>query len=610
MADERQQLSDASVPRVLQGLGVSPGKAIGPALVYRRAMSLTARALAGPPPSSTDPLGEMGRVDAALAQAAAALRALAVRVEREAGPEEAGIFEAQALMLEDPTLAERAHVLIETEGQTSAQALIQAAEEQAAALERLPDPLWKARAADVRDAANRALAVLAPGGATDDLGSRLRHAEHPVVLVTDDLTPSDTAQMPHEMVVGIGTAAGSATAHAAILARAYGIPAVAGLGEALFSAIYPGDTVALDGNTGTVVVRPDADFAATFQREATAWSERASTARHAARQAAQRPGQTRDGLHVAILANVGGVAQAREAAEMGAEGIGLLRTEFLFAERTTLPTEHEQAALYAAIVSALAAPQAPIVVRTLDAGNDKPLPSLAEVVRELPREDNPALGIRGIRLHAAYPALLRDQLAALLRAAAATGGNLHIMLPMVSTVEEVRLARSAYQEAALALAAEGVRLERPLPLGIMVETPAAVLNADALAREAEFFSVGTNDLAQYVMASDRLNPRLAALTDARQPAVLHAIAQAARAGQRARRTVAVCGEMAADPSLASLLVGLGVTELSMAPASIPAVKQALAERTIDELRALADRALACATVGEVREVLHAYSASQ
>ncbi|HEV2239169.1 MAG TPA: putative PEP-binding protein, partial [Ktedonobacterales bacterium] len=408
-----------------------------------------------------------------------------------------------------------------------------------------------------------------------------------------------------DLVAGICTAGGSATAHAAILARAYGIPAVAGLGAALLAEARDGDVVALDGTTGAVHLRPDLDVAAAFAQEAAAWRERAHRARRDARQAARQPGQTRDGQRVALLANVGSVAEAREAAELGAEGIGLLRTEFLFAGRTTLPDEREQAAIYEQVIAAFGPAGGPIVIRTLDAGNDKPLPSLAELVRTLPREENPALGMRGFRLQAAFPALLRDQLGALVRAAAATGGDVHIMLPMITTVEEVRLARAVYDDVARTLDVAGVHPPRALPLGIMVETPAAVLHAAALAHVADFFSLGTNDLAQYVMASDRLHPRLTDLADAHQPAVLRAIALAARAGRAAQRAVAVCGEMAGDPTLAGVLVGLGVTELSMTPSRLLAVKQSLLTRSLRECQALADRALACATRDEVRELLGA-----
>src|SRR5258708_1072158 len=339
-----------------------------------------------------------------------ALRRLAQRVAREVGNAEAGIFEAQALMLEDPTILERARALIASDGRDGAAALEQAADEQAKLLADLPDPVWQARAADVRDAAPHAARSLAPHTAGEDLTTRVAPAPQPV-------------------------------------SRGAGAQGVA------------------------------SDI-----------------------------GQRREGTPIAVLANVGSVAEARSAGEWGAEGIGLLRTEFLFAERTTLPDEHEQAALYTAIVAALGRPGATVVVRTLDAGNDKPLPALAPYTRELPSEANPALGIRGFRLYDAFPALLETQLRGIVRAAATTGAELHVMLPMIATVEELLRARMVLRDVEAALASQDVRVARPLKLGIMIETPAAVLNAAALAPEADFFSLGTNDLPQYVMASDRLNP--------------------------------------------------------------------------------------------------------
>lgn len=584
----------------LSGLGVSPGIALGPALVFRPVRDAMLAAADTP---VADAATEIACVNAALAQAAAELRGLAEQVSREVGAEEAGIFEAQAMMLEDPTIAERVQQVVEGERRSGAAALAQATEEQAQALAALPDPLWQARAADVRDATRRAVRYLLPPDTRDDLAQLLARAGRPVIVIAEDLAPSDTAQMRRETVLGICTVGGGPTAHAAILARALRIPAVAGLGEMLFTAVAEGDLLALDGTTGVVHVRPDGATAAAIQARMAAAQGYDQAMQMEAQAWKTRPGRTRDGAAVAILANVGSVAEAQAAAEWGAEGIGLLRTEFLFAGRSTLPDEHEQAALYMAIIAAFHREGAPIVVRTLDAGNDKPLPALAAYTRELPTESNPALGVRGFRLHTAFPALLEAQMRGLIRAAASTGAMVHVMLPMVATVEEVRRARQALRGAEATLAAEGVQAPAPLPLGIMVETPAAALHADALAQEAEFFSIGTNDLAQYVMASDRLNSRLAGMVDARQPAVLRAISQVATAARRAGRMVAVCGEMAADPRLAALLVGLGVEELSMSPPGIPAVKRALADHSLEELHTLAEQALAAATLADVEHVL-------
>ena len=307
------------------------------------------------------------------------------------------------------------------------------------------------------------------------------------------------------------------------------------------------------------------------------------------------------------MANIGTLDDAKAAAAVGAEGIGLLRTEFLFAQSAALPDEEEQANLYTAIIEALGARGGPIIVRTLDAGADKPLASLATVTGALPVEANPALGVRGVRLQLAFRDLLAAQFRALLLAATRVQSerpvDLQIMLPLVTTVEEVRKAKAIMAAERAALLERGVQSERELPIGIMVETPAAVFSCATLAAEAAFFSIGTNDLTQYVMATDRLNPRLADLCQPIQPAVLRAIATVAAAGRAAGRTVGVCGEMAADPRLALLLVGLGVDELSMNPASIPDVKTMLAAHSLVEAQELGRRALQATTLAEAQRVI-------
>lgn len=307
---------------------------------------------------------------------------------------------------------------------------------------------------------------------------------------------------------------------------------------------------------------------------------------------------------VPLLANVGTIAEAQAAAEMGAEGIGLLRTEFLFGSQKTLPDEEEQAALYETLITTFGggadAAHHPVIIRTLDAGSDKPLPSLDTLVPDLPDEQNPALGVRGIRLQLLAKDLLATQLRAVLRASRSTRGNIRIMLPMVAALEEIREARRL-----LAQACSDLAVEVTVPVGIMVETPAAVLMVSAMASEASFVSIGTNDLTQYVMAADRQSPALTSLCQPTQPAVLQAIAAVVEGAHRAGRHVGVCGEMAGDPRLALLLVGLGVDELSMTPAGILGVKQALARHSLDELRGLAAATLQAGTIAEVDQAIAA-----
>jgi phosphoenolpyruvate-protein phosphotransferase len=500
------------------------------------------------------------------------------------------------MMLEDPTILDRIDELIAANHLSAEAALSQATEEQAQELAALPDPLWQARAADVRDAAGRALNTLAPAHARQQtLAEALATQPGPVVVLADDLAPSDTASAPPERLLGIALAQGGTTSHAAILARALSIPAVVGLGSTLLSAVEDGDTLALDGGAGQVIVRPDtATQTATQQAQASA---AASQAQEQARLVvwAPRTGATRDGAPIPIMANASSIAEARAAVAMGAEGVGLLRTEFLFARSATLPDAETQARLYAEIIAAFDPARGPITIRTLDAGADKPLPSLDAFTSQLPAEANPALGVRGVRLQLRFAELLRAQLEGIALAAAHTDTPIHVMLPMVATVDEIEAGRQALASAQDRVAARGLT-PRHVALGIMVETPAAAFTAAALAHHADFFSVGANDLAQYVMASDRLHPDLAALRAPTQPAVLRAIQQAAQAGAARRIPVAVCGEMAGEPALAALLVGLGVTELSMAPNRIPLVKEALASYRLADLRAIAERAAAAETV--------------
>jgi phosphoenolpyruvate-protein phosphotransferase (PTS system enzyme I) len=592
-----------SGPRAQHGIALSPGMAAGKALLYRPRQES--------PPAARAPLGgpsdlarERRRVHEAIASAAAELRELARRTAAEIGDAEAGIFEAQALMLEDPTIAERAGELIEREGYAAEAALGQAAQEQTALLAAMPGPLWQARAADVRDATRRAVVRLRPESDREpSLLELIERAGTPVVIVAEDLAPSDTAQVRADQVVAIALARGSTTAHVAILARALRIPTVGGLGPALFEAAVAGQTLLVDGSQGVVVFQPTAveleQAQAVGRQQATAAAE----ARSRAAEWRFRAGRTSDGERIEVLANVGSAAEAQAAAEAGAEGIGLLRSEFLFAQRVTLPDEEEQAQLYAAVISAAGPAAGPITIRTLDVGADKPLPALANFTGALSAEANPALGLRGLRLQLAYPELLATQLRAIVLAAARTGGAVRVLLPMVATLSELRQARAQLKAAQTQLELRGVPSMPALPLGIMVETPAAVLGIAALAREAAFVSIGTNDLAQYVMSADRLNPQLSELCQPLQPPVLHAIAAVARAAERLGRPVAVCGEMAGDPTLALLLVGLGVRELSMSPASIPTVKERLAAYSSAALRTLAARVLQAATLEEARQLL-------
>ena len=531
-------------PGRLAGVAASAGIAIGPA----RWLRVPEPVVSDEPPGS--PAEERARLDAARAGAREELEAARADVARRGAAAEAEIFTAHALLLDDTALTGPALRLID-EGAGAGRAWRSAVQEAAAAFRALDDPYLRERAVDVEDVGRRVLARLAG----TDSAAAPRSAG---IVLAPELTPGEAAGLDPAETWAIATARGGATGHAAILSRALGIPAVVGLGDALLG-IAEGTPLVLDGDAGTLEVDPDEDTVARHEarREADAEARGALLAR------AAEPGALRDGRRVEVFANVGSPADARQATTQGAEGVGLLRTEFLFLDRATPPTEDEQVAVLREIAEALGG--RPVVVRTLDAGADKPLPFL----RQAP-EDNPFLGRRGIRLSLAEPDLLRTQLRAILRVAAEH--PLKVMFPMVATLEEVRAARAALERARTELDSRA-----ELEVGVMVEVPALALQAAVIAPEVDFFSIGTNDLAQYTMAAERGNAALAGLLDASLAPVLALIASVTAAAEAHGRWVGVCGELAGEPEAAVLLVGLGVRELSMAAGRIPAVKAALRE---------------------------------
>jgi phosphocarrier protein FPr len=542
---------------VLSGVPASAGVAIGPARHLHGP--------AGPPPdrAAESPERERARLDDAMSAARQAISGDRDAVADRAGEAEAAIFDAHLALLDDEAMVDPAHAAIDG-GATAERAWHDAAEQVAARYRALEEPLLRERAADVLDVGRRVVGALT--------GEQVSGPAEPGIVVAGELTPADAAGLDPSLVRGIATAHGAATAHAAILARALALPAVVGLGDAL-TAVDEGTPLLLDGDAGTLQVDPQQEVL----RDAEERRERGEQRRAAARERAHEPGATRDGARIEVFANLGSAAEASGAVTLGAEGVGLLRTEFLFLDRTELPGEDEQAATLTEIARALEG--RPLVVRTLDAGADKPLPALP-----MPAETNPFLGVRGIRLALQRPDVLATQFRAILRVAAEH--PVKAMLPMVATLQELREARAVLDEAR---AATGIDV--PLELGIMVEVPAAALLAGRLAQEADFFSVGTNDLTQYTMAAERGDERLASLLAGPQPAVLRLIRTTVEAAAAHGRWVGVCGELAGDPAAAVLLAGLGVTELSMAPALIPEAKAALRAVDLPAARAAAEAAL-------------------
>ncbi|MFC7475558.1 phosphoenolpyruvate--protein phosphotransferase [Dankookia sp. GCM10030260] len=554
----------------LAGIGASPGLAIGRVHVLADSEAAI--------PDTPLPLGEGGaRLEDAIRATHAQLRALEDATARRLGAGEAAIFRAHAGLLDDPDLITLTCQLM-VEGHGLAWSWHQAVERVAGSLAALGNPVLAGRAADLRDVGRRVLGQIDAslvGGSLADL------PDGPVILVADDLSPSDTAGLDAAKVVGLATATGGPTSHTAILARTLGIPALVAGGRGLLD-LAPGTEAVLDGGAGRLHLAPaESDLAS-----ARAWI--AAQQEQRAREAALRaePATTRDGHRIEISANINLPDQAAFALAQGAEGVGLMRTEFLFLERGETPDEEAQYAVYRGMIEALGG--RPLIVRALDIGGDKQVPHL-----RLPVEANPFLGVRGARLLLRRPDLLDPQLRALYRAAAA-GGPLSIMFPMVTSVPEVIALRAACERIRAELGAPAV------PVGIMVEVPAAAVQADALAKHVDFFSIGTNDLTQYVLAIDRQNPDFAAEADSLHPAVLRLIAQTAEAATRHGRWVGVCGGLAGEGFGAALLAGLGVAELSMTPRDIPAVKAVLRGATHSALRNLAARALACGTAEAVR----------
>lgn len=546
----------------LRGVGASPGIAIG-----------AARRLHAPEPAADErPAGtaaqERERLEAARTAARRELEDAKAALAGRGGSAEADIFDAHVMLLDDEAIVGPALAAI-ADGAGAAQAWRAAAAGAATAFRELDDPYLRERAVDVEDVARRVLARLAGVSSAPVL------ADAGIVLA-DELTPSEAAALDPDRAWAIATARGGPTGHAAILARALGIPAVVGLGGALLE-VPEGTQLVLDGEAGTVLIDPDPDAVA----EQRARRDAGAAARSALLERAAEPGALQDGRRIEVFANIGSLAEARPAVEMGAEGVGLLRTEFLFLDRAAPPDEAEQVEVLRDIARALDG--RPLVVRTLDAGADKPLPFLRQEL-----EDNPFLGRRGIRLSLAEPQLLRTQLRAIARVA--DEFPLKVMFPMVATLAEFRAARALLDEERASLGAA-----TPLEVGVMVEVPALALQAADVAPEVDFFSVGTNDLAQYTMAAERGNAQLSQLLGPSALApVLSLISRVTAAADAHGRWVGVCGEMAGDPQTAVLLAGLGVSELSMAASRIPAVKAALRATHSEAAAAAARRALSAA----------------
>jgi phosphocarrier protein FPr len=551
----------------IAGIASSTGLAIGPIHHFRHekiVVSVTAQS----------PEMEEIRLSQAIETAKIQLQNLHNEVKERSGAAHAAIFLAHKEFLSDPDLLETTVANINL-GHSAGWAWRDSYCKRAAEVGNLDDVLLKERANDILDVGRRVLRVLA-----DTLEEAPSAMTEPAILVAEDLSPSDTAKLDPKMVLGICTAVGGPTSHTAIIARSLDIPAIVGAGPAVLN-FKDGVMCILDGNAGNLYPNPtedDLSMARLAQQDQQA-------ARLAENLSCYEPAITTDGHRVEVVANIGSAPEAELAVNAGGEGVGLLRTEFLFLQRDEPPTENEQFETYSAMTKALNG--LPLIIRTLDIGGDKEVPYLS-----LPAEDNPFLGVRGIRLCLARLDLFKPQLRAIYRAA--MGGPIKIMFPMIATVEELITAKAIAEEVRKEMNAD------PVEIGMMIEVPSAVMMAPELARHVDFFSVGTNDLTQYVLAMDRLHPSLSRQADALHPAVLRMIDLTVKAAKSAGIWVGVCGGIAGDPKGAAILTGLGVAELSMSIPSIAAVKAKVRKMSFADSEALAKRALACSTAAEVR----------
>jgi phosphocarrier protein FPr len=520
---------------------------------------------------------ERRQLESALATAHAQLAALRAQLHAKRDAAKAAIFAAHEELLADPDLLEIAESAI-AKGKSAAFAWKKAFSTHAERLASMKNQLLAQRANDLRDVGLRVIAILT--------GASLEKREYPPnsVLIAEDLTPSDIATLDRTRVMGFCTTRGGATSHVAIIARSMGLPALAGIEPAALD-VANGTLVILDGKAGTLRLNAsDEEVARIRQAQARSEQRRKDDLAHAL-----EPATTLDGTRIEVVANIGGLEEATEIAGLGGEGVGLLRSEFLFMERADAPTEEEQFERYKAIAQAVGR-ENPLIIRTLDVGGDKPLAYLP-----IPKEDNPFLGERGVRVGLDRPEILRTQLRAILRAGAF--GRVRIMFPMIARLSELSEVKAMLAEEAASLSVPTV------PTGIMVEVPAAAVMAAQFAREADFFSIGTNDLTQYTLAMDRGHPKLAPYVDGLNPAVLRLIAHTVKGAEPLGKPVAVCGGIASDPAAVPILIGLGVTELSVSLPAIPAVKAQIRALRMDACRALAERALAAESAEEVRALV-------
>jgi phosphotransferase system enzyme I (PtsI) len=560
----------------LTGIPASPGYAIAKVISMKTEKYIPERTAAA------DRAAESNRFRGAVDKARTELEAIRQSTELRLGSEKAEIFEGHLLVLEDPDLIDVVIEQITEEGTNAEFALYEVSQSFIVALNAMDDELLRARAIDIQDVTGRVMSHLTGVNQMD-----VSAITEECIVIAEDLAPSDTAQLNLDVVRGFVTEIGSRTSHSAIMARSLDIPAIVGAGSGVMS-IAAGSLVIMDALEGKVIVNPSEEELSEYREKKSQYEARKAELT----KLKDQPTLSNDGHRVELAANIGSVEDVQKALDNGAEGIGLFRTEFLYMGRSSFPTEEEQYNSYKYVLEKMEGK--PVVIRTLDIGGDKELPYL-----DLPKESNPFLGLRALRLCLSRQDLFRTQLRALLRAS--RFGNLKIMFPMIAVPEELKQAKAILQEEKDKLVQEGVQLADSIEVGMMIEVPAAAIAADIFAKQVDFFSIGTNDLIQYTMAADRMNETVSYLYQPSHPAILRLISMVIRAAEREGKWVGMCGEMAGDETAVPLLLGLGLHEFSMSAGSILPTRASIAGLSHQQWKAQAEQALLMSSQDEVKQ---------
>ncbi|WP_028547295.1 phosphoenolpyruvate--protein phosphotransferase [Paenibacillus sp. UNC451MF] len=563
---------------LMQGIAAAPGVAMGPAFVLQEGPQAVKRYEI----AEEKVQAEAERLESHIQLAILQLEALIAQTRATVGPEQAKIFESQIWLLEDEEFTGAAKEAILSNHMNAEAAMDDASKTIIGIFESMEDEHLKERAADIRDITNRVMRLLE--GKNGEIQASL---DAPVILFAHDLTPSDTAQLDRNRTAGFVTNIGGRTSHSAIMARSMEIPAVVGLREGT-KQVKTGDFVIVDGSLGKVYVHPEKTMIEEYKEKQVRFEAR----RAELKKYDGQPSVTADGQRVELVANIGNTQDALAAKNSGAEGIGLYRTEFLYMGRNQFPTEQEQFQAYKVVAEIFGKDQ-PVIIRTLDIGGDKELPYL-----DLPKEANPFLGYRAIRMCLEETELFKTQLRAIVKASAY--GNVKLMFPMIATLQELRQAKQLLAEVQNELDLENIAFNRDMEVGLMIEVPGAALIADQLAKEADFFSIGTNDLVQYVMAADRMNERLAYLTEPFQPAVLRIINHVIKAAHHEGKWVGMCGEMAGNLTAVPILLGMGLDEFSMSGGSVLAARALLHKLDRTEMKQLAEDVLQMTSAEQIK----------